>query len=214
MDQIQAVHQAKKVRFCTPFLDEKTGYEWAQATLQGLDDSDKYTFHERFVMGSCLIQLRNAFITDYTDKILDYDFFLMWDSDQYCEPEVIYTLLDHDKDIITAPIPVQGMPELYNVGEFIPSKCICNRYGLNERGLKKVPYAGDGGMLIKRKVFETILKEKKSLVFWDGYRFIADDGIERRATHDFGFAELVKSLGFDIWCDFDLKVNHRQKNCN
>ncbi len=86
--------QIKKVRFCTAFYHE---CELAEKTFQGLKDSDKYTFHKRFISGSCIVSLRNCFATDFTDEILDYDYFLIFDADQYCEPEVIYKLLKHDQ---------------------------------------------------------------------------------------------------------------------
>ena len=198
----------KTIRFCTAYYNE---FEWAACTFNALKNSDKYTFVPCFRNGSEIITQRNSFINDFTDELLDFDYWYMFDADQHAEPEVLYKLLEHDKDIVGAPVPFQGQPDVYCTGTLKTPYEVDTRYPITEKGFKKVPYHGDGCVLIKRKVFEKVLEVHKSFIFWDGLRSRDEKGFERRSTHDYGFGKLVKELGFDIWVDFDLEVKHRQR---
>ena len=84
---------------------------------------------------------------------------------------------------------------------------------VSEKGLKKIDLLNDGCMLIRRSVFQRVFSESKTLAFWRGQVYKDDSGIERLATLDRGFRNLMKSHGFDFWCDFDLgsKVYHKFK---
>lgn len=195
-----------KIRICTAFYSE---FEMVKPLVKELKSCKEHEFIFTPYQGSELSWLRNMHFTDGKDCIADYDAFLIFDSDQYTPASTVYKMIEHDKDVIVAPYESQFMPNYYNCGELDEIGNIKYRYAKNETGFKPIGYSSEGCMLIKRHVLEDIFKKFKTLAFFGTDYYINRAGIEKGRSLDFRFCKLIREAGYQIWCDFDLKVEHR-----
>jgi hypothetical protein len=198
-----------KIRVCIPFYNE---FEAIKPLLQDLEKSKEHEFIIEPRQGCNLTFLRNSFITDGTTDILDLDAWLFIDSDLILTIEDIYKLINHGKDVISAPYLMQGGRGAYCCGEIKPgSSELSFRYSEQNRpqGLKQISYITDGLLFVKREVFELYRKEFNTLSFFRSapYRD-GTTGLEVYPNRDFGFCYYLRQLSVSLWCDFDIRVGH------
>jgi len=148
---------------------------------------------------------------------LDYDYIMWIDSDILFTPENFFSLLEHDKDIVSG-LYMMADNQHYAVSEnWSDDKKIQNgdfdfvtREKLAEKdGLFKVAYSGLGWMLVKKGVFES-LEYPWFRPMWteitDGDKIIKDF-----AGEDATFCKMVAEKGFDVWVDPKVVVGHEKK---
>jgi glycosyltransferase involved in cell wall biosynthesis len=148
---------------------------------------------------------------------LDYDYIMWIDSDILFTPENFFSLLEHDKDIVSG-LYMMADNQHYAVSEnWSDDKKIQNgdfdfvtREKLAEKdGLFKVAYSGLGWMLVKKGVFES-LEYPWFRPMWteitDGDKIIKDF-----ASEDATFCKMVAEKGFDVWVDPKVVVGHEKK---
>ena len=125
--------------------------------------------------------------------------FLVNDDHVY-SPDILSKLLAHNVDIVTGLYLGRSFPhmpiiydEVDNIGRTFP------RYLADgEKGLIPIKACGDGCLLIRRKVLETI-----PYPWWDlGQLSIVS------CDHDLSFSKKVREAGFQIYCDFGATVGH------
>jgi len=134
--------------------------------------------------------------------------FLTNDDNLY-PPDTLFRLLSHDKDVVTGlylsriqpfepvlfdkydlePTGKNGEPERWYQRRFIKD---------GESGLIPIVACGDGCLLIKREVLETI-----AYPWWEYGLTLAD-----ACDHDMYFSAKVGLAGFEMWCDLDAPVDH------
>lgn len=146
------------------------------------------------------------------------------DVDQGFKPEEILVLLNHQKDLIVAPVPLKTIPLTYNInplsGETVD----------NKTGLLKLARGGTGCMVIKKEVLENLKTHPGVYQYENDIKFNNEEGAgispehlytffnttvikdeqgrNRFMSEDYDFCEKVKDQGVDIWCDTRLTLTH------
>jgi len=190
------------IRFCIPFYHE---FEWARQSAQQIEHSKLHKFDIVARHGTVIHEIRNSFITDGTDDILQYDAWLFQDSDIKSTPEDIYKLIDYDLPIVSGVYQRHNAPNITYAGEWDGHNCGQN-YVWENTGLKKVGYTGAGFLFVKREVFENIKPD------WFRLLEIKTDKRIYSMSEDYSFCKLSQNAGYDVHVDFDVKVKHRLRN--
>jgi hypothetical protein len=161
------------------------------------------------------------------------------DSDIQFDNEAILKLLWQDKDVVTASYPIKEIDwekvKAHSIAgvdsKDLPSLATRNVVHLAkpgqqtiqvDKGALEIYEAGTGFMLIKREVFDKMIKKYKKLKFIDDtgaingeekdytYAFfnsyIDEDG--RFLSEDYGFCRYYQKIGGSIWLDPNINLNH------
>jgi len=147
---------------------------------------------------------------------LDYDYIMWIDSDILFTPEHFFSLLDHDKDIVSGVYMMADNKHYAVVESWDNEKMLkegnfefLNREKLAEKdGLFKVAYAGFGWMLIKKGVFES-LEYPWFRPMWTEFTN-GDKTIKDFASEDATFCRMIAEKGFDVWVDPKTIVGHEK----
>lgn len=198
-----------KIRVCIPFYRE---FEWVKPLIQKLSKSDRHNFETVYATGSNIADMKNKFFTNGEDKILDYNYFLIHDSDQKMSSDDVYQMISHDKEVVGAPVVMQGGVE-YACGMFESVGKLGKRFKPTDgmKGLHLVDYTGDGLILVRRDVLVKYVEKYKTFDFFRTYPIKRND-YYRHPTWDIGFCAYLKNLKVKVWCDFDVKVEHRLRD--
>lgn len=144
------------------------------------------------------------------------------DSDIGFEPEHIFRLLLHDKDIIGGLYPKKSLPPDYVVN-VSPEAVDENGQVKHENGLIPVSRLGTGFMLIKRNVFEKHMAAFPNTKFTNNigldpkfnpfcYTFfdcwISQDANREYLSEDWGFIVKSRVLGIKAYADPTVRLNH------
>jgi hypothetical protein len=145
------------------------------------------------------------------------------DVDQGFNAEEILVLLNHQKDVIVAPVPLKTIPLTYNVNPLLGETIDPTT------GLLKLARGGTGCMIIKKEVLENLKKHPEVYQYENDIKFNNDgvaiaqehlytffntgviqdeQGRKRFMSEDYDFCEKVKDQGVDIWCDTRLTLTH------
>jgi len=129
---------------------------------------------------SLVQQGRNLCVAEYLNVEKQYTHLLFIDSDIDFETKTIMTMLEKDKDIISAPYPMKWIDwdrtadrahklnithpdELSKLGYTFPVKAEGMKELEVDDGVVEVTHAPTGCMLIKRKVFKDMIKKHPEL---------------------------------------------------
>lgn len=184
------------IRVCIPFYME---FEYVKPVLKELKKDSLFDIEVR--QGTSISKVRNSLIVDNGRiPLKKYSHFLLLDSDVSFNPNIIYKLIEYDKDIVGAPYKHhKGYNNVWKLSE--NGRIIEYIY---DEGFKKVGGLATGMMLVKREVFEEI-----------GYPWFYRPVIDREVIGlDVNFCLLAKKHNFDIWCDFELQVKHNIRSVN
>lgn len=161
------------------------------------------------------------------------------DSDIQFDRESILKMLWHDKDVITGSYPIKEIDwekvqkAVINKSNISDLAKLSTRHVVHigapnqaiakvENGAIEVYEAGTGFMLIKRQVFEKMMKKYKKYKYQDDTgamqgkeneytynffnSFIDDDA--RLLSEDYGFCRLYQKVGGSIWVEPTINLNH------
>lgn len=145
------------------------------------------------VMGSDREQGRNELVKAMLDNGDDWMLFV--DDDHIFEDDLLERLLAHEVDVVGALYlrrDIPYTPICYNVtlpaGKYMPVRLADHAHD----ALIKVDAVGTGGMLVRRRVFESM----------------ADPWFKRSTmTEDLIFCEEIRDT-FDIHCDLGTRMGH------
>jgi hypothetical protein len=146
-------------------------------------------------------------MNDFARKLLERDFQWLWiiGDDHVFTADIIYQLLERDKDIV-APFCCRRNypydPVVHEDGSNGEWGSVTYDWFEGKSGLVKLndtkKIAGNAGMLIKRKVFETL----------DDPWFEMGKIKPEYGAPDLWFARKAVDAGFDIWLDMDHPIGH------
>ena len=191
-----------------------------------------------WVRDSLITRARNKLVSSFLEQ-KDYTHLFFIDADIVFNPQDFIRVLLFDKPLTSAPYPLKH--EL-KIEEGDASKGWCLNFPIgkinlsdNEKGFKKVNYAGTGFMCIEREVFEKILKKypsieyltdvkakinnkrevkgKKEYAFFDcgiqGQGILKDqEKTKRYLSEDYYFCALWKQCKGEIWSDLTSTLRH------
>ena len=139
--------------------------------------------------------------------------FMFIDSDIGFEPEAILHMISADKDIIAGLYPKKTLPVQYNLNLDKTSKI--------HGPLFTVDTAATGFLMYKRKVYQDLIdahpewkyvddvglgKQYEPMMYSVFDCYIDDKG--HYLSEDWAFCRRAKALGYDIWADSRVCLNH------
>ena len=170
----------KSVLICIPSFDQKIHLQTISSIISVRDTLNHAN------IGCGMMWLRDSLVTRARNKLVDaflkqkdYTHLFFVDADIIFEPQEFIRVLLFDKPITAAGYPIKHDGPIEK-GDASQGWCInfpLGKYDLNdnEKGFKKVNYAGTGFMCIERQVFEKIIKEYPSIQYQTDVRAKVDD---------------------------------------
>lgn len=157
----------------------------------------KGDIHLNFRKGTYVHELRNQIVKDALDKQADYLMFL--DSDLSFQPDGIYKLLQHNKDVVGGIYNMKELPLVSTV-----------KLADENGNLKKVD-----GALIPDTLFECyavptgfmLIKLDAIKDMKNPFEFAYDDEGEL-VGEDVNFCRKLHNKGLSVWCDPTIKIGH------
>lgn len=120
------------------------------------------------------------------------------DSDITASIDDVVKLIEHDKDIIGAPY-LHHSKKKFNVWDLTSDGGLA--VPIDGEGLCEVDGIGTGFLLIKREAFERIP---------EGPEWFYHPKVNGKVLcEDIHFCLCAKKAGLEVWCDFDITINHR-----
>lgn len=184
-------------------FDENYGNQYKKVILNIVNNAsvpqdDRTAFTRTKYIYHHLVKLKNKIREESLKEKVDY--LLLLESDVLFPPNLLTSLLSHQKDVISPLIPVTIKEDRYN---------IMTKYTDNKKKLLHfyhTPYPPFGGvfkvdmsggiMLIKKEVLEEVS-------WWF-----------HRQGEDCGFAISCEEKGFKIYCDANIHCEHRMVKTN
>lgn len=121
---------------------------------------------------------------------------LFVDSDMVCTPEIVFSLLSREKDIVGAISYARKLPLVATYKKFAEGFDIWEKHG----DIIKCAGVGTGFMLIRTDVFKKLEQP------W--FMFTHDESGKLDYGEDMFFCRKAREAGFDIWLDTKAKVGH------
>jgi hypothetical protein len=139
--------------------------------------------------------------------------FMFIDADIRFDAESIFQMMAADKEIISGAYPKKAYPIAYNINLRQETKI--------QGPLYTVDTAATGFLMFKRKVYEDLIAAHPTTKYVDdvglGKQYepfmyaIFDCYIDERGhylSEDWAFCRRASALGYDIWCDGRVLLNH------
>jgi len=233
----------KSVLICIPSFDQKISLETISAIISVRDTlmQAKIGCGMMWVRDSLVTRARNKLVKSFLDQ-KDYTHLFFIDADIVFEPQQFLRVLLFGKPLTTAPYPIKSELPIEK-GDASFGWCMnfpLGKYDLadNDKGFKKVTYAGTGFMCIERQVFEKIIDAYPEIQYKTDVRAKLDDKLEpesvkgsteyaffdcgiqgkgilkdeentqRYLSEDFYFCKLWSQLGGEIWTDLTSSLKH------
>ena len=201
-------------------------YTQALLELQQLCMKNKVKITFSLVKSSLVTQGRNLCVAGFLDS--EYTHLLFIDSDIYVDSQSIFEMIKKDKEVISIPYPLKTMrwDKLYSkiqdgeVKEPADLKKWLNTYPMRvqnhqdikmDDGVIEVTHSPTGCMLIKREVFDKMIKAypdknivQKSVIngeyvdkphLWNFFDTLHDPETKTYMGEDFAFCKRWKDLG-------------------
>jgi GT2 family glycosyltransferase len=154
--------------------------------------------------GPLIAQARNLLVEKFLESACDY--FLSVDTDIEWEPQQVYDLMAHDKDIVSGLYRSRGekgvvWPVYLKYNEGIYERPVWAEVE-DATELMSVASVGMGFCLIKRKVFE----ELQTSTLWPFAEILSPIGTYQ--GEDTTFCDRAKAKGFECFLDPTVRVNH------
>ncbi len=137
----------------------------------------------------------------------DAEYFWLVNDDQIYPPDTLARLLAHRQDIV---VPVclghdfPFVPLIYQAHATVPEALQARYLRKEDQGLIEVRASGGGGMLVHRRVLETIADP-----WWEVYTVHPPDQLPHQISEDFDFCEKAIAAGFRILADTEALVGHQ-----
>ena len=230
----------KNVLVCIPSFDQKIQLQTISSIINTRDTllQAQIGIGMMWVRDSLVTRARNKLVSAFLEQ-KEYTHLFFIDADIVFDPQDFIRVLLFDKPLASAPYPIKHEEK---IEEGDASKGWCLNFPIgevdlsdNDKGFKKVNYAGTGFMCIERIVFETILKKyptieylsdvkanidnkrevggKKEYAFFDcgiqGQGILEDEEkTQRYLSEDYYFCALWKQCNGEIWSDLTSTLKH------
>jgi GT2 family glycosyltransferase len=147
---------------------------------------------------------RNNQIFDFLKEDKSYTHLFLLDSDNVPQRGTIEKFLDYDLDVVHAVGAALIEGKAIITAGWTQDEAKYKRYAVsdeNAKGLQKVDGIGASGVLIKREVIEALEYPYFKVEYDD------NDGT-LILGEDYYFSRKIREAGFEIWADFDMKMQH------
>jgi len=237
-----------KIMVCTPVHGD-TSMHYTQSVLKFQQDCVARKIMCSFTLykSSLVTQGRNLCVAEMMNHKDNYTHLLFIDSDIDFQSSTIFAMLEKDKDVIACPYPlksfdwdkawrrltvkkdIKNADQLSKAGYTFPLKVPNKDKVIVEEGIAEVTHAPTGCMLIKRNVFEKMMKhypdhkiyqpnfvngkERSTENFYNFFDTLHDKKTKRYYGEDFGFCQIWGEMGGKIYVyvkDFITHVGEYQ----
>jgi hypothetical protein len=196
-----------------PVYDGKTEVEIAQEIYLSLYDKRVPIRKVHYYNGDSLVtRARNATACAFMD-MPECEYLMFIDSDIRFQRWQVKRLREHDKPI------VGGM----YLKKKLPYQPVCNHKLGEEGNLSLMREIGTGFMMIRRDVFDAMKEafperkykpyahERQSENYYDFFAVGKDEDTGYYLSEDYYFCKLARELGYNIYLDEDILVEHSGK---
>jgi hypothetical protein len=231
------------VLICIPSFDTKIHLETISSIIRAKDKLARAGIFVglMWVRDSLITRARNKLVKSFLDQ-KDYTHLFFIDADVVFEEDQFIRVLLFDKPITSAPYPIKNDAPIEK-GDASLGWCMnfpLGPYDLtdNEKGFKKVTYAGTGFMCIQRNVFDVIIDQYPQIKYRTDVRAKLDNKLEpeeirgsfeyaffdtgiqgegiledeentnRYLSEDFYFCQLWRQCGGVIYTDLTSTLKH------
>ncbi len=158
---------------------------------------------------SMISRARSKLATEFLAS--DCDYLLFIDADLEFPADAVDRLIRHDRDFVAAPYSIKNLPARWALafGDEQPTYV---------EGLLKVRTVPAGFTLVKRGVFEALVSPELTFqeegddtsyyAFYLPFLHESENGRRVFLSEDFAFCQRVRDKGFEIYCDFDVRLSH------
>jgi hypothetical protein len=166
---------------------------------------------------SLITRARNAIISQFA-ALTDYSHLLFLDGDVYLDGEAVKRLLDHDKDVVGAPVPLKGTDEqgkqLYNAGQALAQEgdlVISDRIGtavllLSRTAVDALIHDAREADRIYSASPSHVQSNQSHVSQYDVFQVGVVDG--QYLSEDYWVCHRLRELGFGIHVDPAIRVRH------
>jgi len=229
-----------KIMVCTPcHSDVSMHYTQAVLKFQQACWAKKIQVSFTLLKSSLVTQGRNLCVAEMLNHEDNYTHLLFIDSDIDFNSETIFKMLDFDKDVIGVPYPMKTLnwdkiwkrntskhsaDDLAKSGFTFPVK-VNNPDSITvDQGLIELTHAPTGCMLIKRNVFEKMIKEYPHLEIFQPtiingdevkkenmynlFDTLHDPVTKRYFGEDFGFCQRWVDIGGKVYAYINDYITH------
>lgn len=150
------------------------------------------------VHGQSPARNRNVIINQAIEHNCTHILFL--DDDVTFKPNLLTSLLAHDKDIVSGLYLMRAYPHQPIIFDVAKEDGMCRHYYPTdeESGLVEIVTCGFGAVLIKTEIFKSLEKP---------YVRLGELELDHWCD-DTGFFKRVRAAGFKLYCDLDIQVGH------
>lgn len=166
---------------------------------------------------SSLITIGRSKIANFFINCTEHEYLFFLDSDIGFNPEDVLKLLDHKVDIVSGAYPMKTIPIRYCCDIVQPEQ--------RKGDLIKIEGNGMGFVLVHRNVFLNMSKNFPDLKYTpprndsnyvpteaemnNSYHYFMEQKVNNSfMSEDKSFFYRAKSLGYDIWLDTTIKLQH------
>jgi len=238
-----------KIMVCTPcHSDVSMHYCQAVLKFQMACSNEGIQCSFTLLKSSLVTQGRNLCVAEFLNHEDKYTHLLFIDSDIDFDHKPIFKMLEFDKDIISLPYPmkllswdkiwrrlntkedaISNEKDLATAGFTYPVKVEDPNSITVDKGLMELTHAPTGCMLIKRNVFEKMIKEYPHLEIYQPtningkevkkdnmynlFDTLHDPKTKRYFGEDFGFCQRWTDIGGKVYAYIDAPITHVGEYC-
>ena len=238
-----------KIMLCTPcHSDVSMHYCQAVLKFQMACSNEGIQCSFTLLKSSLVTQGRNLCVAEFLNHEDKYTHLLFIDSDIDFDHKPIFKMLEFDKDIISLPYPmkllswdkiwrrlntkedaISNEKDLATAGFTFPVKVEDPNSITVDKGLMELTHAPTGCMLIKRNVFEKMIKEYPHLEIYQPtningkevkkdnmynlFDTLHDTKTKRYFGEDFGFCQRWTDIGGKVYAYIDAPITHVGEYC-
>ena len=238
-----------KIMVCTPcHSDVSMHYCQAVLKFQMACSNEGIQCSFTLLKSSLVTQGRNLCVAEFLNHEDKYTHLLFIDSDIDFDHKPIFKMLEFDKDIISLPYPmkllswdkiwrrlntkedaISNEKDLATAGFTYPVKVEDPNSITVDKGLMELTHAPTGCMLIKRNVFEKMIKEYPHLEIYQPtningkevkkdnmynlFDTLHDTKTKRYFGEDFGFCQRWTDIGGKVYAYIDAPITHVGEYC-
>ena len=154
---------------------------------------DSYGITESTYLPSARNELHNQFL-----NVVDADYMMMIDSDVMCPPNIVETLMGHNKHIVggwykNKAYTREPHPIIYDYSHETDKDTRWTARKSPGKGLEKVRGMGAGNWLMTRELAEALGESPYSM---------------ERGSEDLNLCKKIMDLGYDMYVDWDMELAH------
>lgn len=206
----------KPILVVIPYYKE---YEDVKPLIVGLESCLRYKFIVKAIPGTIIFEARNEGVAGEGNFLIEQtpsdDYYAIW----FLDSDMTATLYDGLKllsnlekvEAVCAPYVIHGSETIYQCGEWDKLKGLTGRRYTTKfpsKGILPIDWAGAGCLMVRATVLDKIPYPwfYHTMLYWGKNR-----EYRKPLGEDLSFCLYLQDYGFQLYCDFDLHIGHRDR---